>query len=151
MSLSCLALRQVDRRERVVDAVGRVAAVQRGDELEVPAAAQIRIEARLLDEAGDAVEGARPVDDGVAAEQLRRALVGPDQPEQDPQRCRLPGAVGAEVAVDVAGADRQVHVVDRGDVSVALDEPTRFDGRAAHLSPRAAFSAASGGTEPATV
>ena len=35
-----------------------------------------------------------------------RALVGPDQPEQHPQRRRLPGAVGPEVAVDVAGARR---------------------------------------------
>ena len=33
----------------------------------------------------------------------------------------LPGAVGPEVAVDVAGADGQVDVVDRRDVAVALD------------------------------
>ena len=84
----------------------RVAAVERGDQLEVAAARQVRVEARRLDEAGDAVEGARALEQRVAAEQLRRALVGPDQPEQHPQRRRLAGAVGAEVAVDVAGARR---------------------------------------------
>jgi hypothetical protein len=149
--LVVLALREVDDLERIVDAFPCVPAVERGNQLEVAAARQVRVEARLLDEAGDPVERARPVHDGVAPEQLRRSLVGPDQPEQHPQRCRLPGSIGTQVAVDVPRADRQVDVVDRGHVAVALDQPARLDRRDAHLSPLAAFSAASGGTEPATV
>ena len=95
---------------------GGVAAVERGHQLEVLAAAQVRVEARRLDEAGDAVERARALDAaGRGRTASRAALVGPDQPEQHPQRRRLAGAVGPEVAVDVAGADRQVDVVDRGD------------------------------------
>ena len=139
-----------------VDPAGGAVAVERGDELEVAPAAHVRIEARRLDEPGDAVERAHAVDQRVAPEQLDRALVGPDQPEQHPHRRRLARAVGPEVAVDVTAADRQVDVVDRGDPAVALDQAARLDRRRArvrrapHRRPRAAFSAATGGTEPAT-
>ena len=78
-------------------------AVERRHQLEVAAARQVRVEARRLDEAGDAVERGRPFDERVAPEQPRRALVGPDQAEQHPQRRRLAGPVGPEVAVDVTG------------------------------------------------
>jgi hypothetical protein len=81
---------------------------------------------------------------------VSRALVGPDQAEQHPQRRRLAGAVGPEVAVDVARADREVDVVDGRDLAVALDQSAGLD-RRGHHSPRAAFSAATGGTEPSTV
>ena len=113
---------EVDRVERGVDPAARVAAVERGHHLEVLAAAQVRVEARRLDEAGDAVERARALGLRVAPEQPHAAGVGADEPEQHPQRRRLAGAVGAEVAVDVAGPDRQVDAVDRDDVAVALDE-----------------------------
>jgi hypothetical protein len=148
LDLVVLARCEVDGLERVVDPRRRVATVERGDQLEVLATRHVRVEARRLDETGDAVQGARPLHEGVAPEQLRRALVGPDQAEQHAQRRGLPGPVRAEVAVDVAGPHGQVDVVDRRDVAVALDQPARFNG--IHRSPRAAFSAASGGTEPAT-
>src|SRR5262245_19888781 len=144
---------EIDGVERVVDALRRVAAVQRGGHLQVPAAAQVRVEVRRLDEAGDAVQGARPLDEGIAPEQLGGAVVGPDEPEQHPQRGRLARAVGTEVAVDVAGADREVDVVDGRERPEALDQAARLDRfkrRRRHRSPRAAFSAATGGTDPTT-
>ena len=146
------AIGQVDRVERLVDAVHGAVAVERRGHLEVAPAAHIRVEARRLDEAGDAVQGARPLREGVAPEQLRAAGVGPDEAEQHPQRRRLPGPVRTEVAVDVAGADGEVDVVDRGDAPVALHQAASLDrgGCGGHRSPRAAFSAATGGTEPAT-
>ena len=133
-----------------IRAVGAVA-VERRSHLEVAAPGHVRVEARRLDEAGDAVQGADPLLEGVAPEQLRAARVGPDQAEQHAQRRGLAGPVRPEVAVDVAGAHGQVDVVDRRDVPVALDQPARLDRGSAHRSPRAAFSAATGGTEPATV
>ena len=66
------AVGELDGVERGVDPRGRVAAVERGDELEVPAAGQVGVEARRLDEAGDAVERAHALDERVAAEQLDR-------------------------------------------------------------------------------
>ena len=147
---------EVDGVQRSIDPAGGTIAVERGDELEIAPAAHVRIEARRLDEPGDAVERAHAVDQRVAPEELDCALVGADEPEQHPHRRRLAGAVGPEIAIDVTAADRQVDVVDRGDPAVALDEPARLDRwrarirRAPHRRSRAAFSAATGGTEPAT-
>ena len=63
----------------------------------------------------------------------------------------LPAPFGPEVAVDVAGLDGEVDVVDGGQLAVALDEAARLDRPAPLIaSPRAAVSAACGGTEPAT-
>ena len=122
-----------------------------GEQPQVPAAGEVRVEARPLDEAGDAVERARAVDERIAAEELRVARRRADQPEQHPQRRRLARAVRAEVAEDVAALDGQVDVVDRDDLAVALDEPARFDRRrVAHLSARAAASAAAVGIDPAS-
>ena len=73
----CLARgAQLDDVEHLVDARGRLVAVERGEQLEVLAAGQIGIEARRLDEPGDAVEGARALAQRVAAEQLDGALGG---------------------------------------------------------------------------
>ena len=118
---------QLDGVERLADARGGAVAVERRDQLQVAAAGEVRVEARRLDEPRHAVQGARPLDEGVAPEQLRGARVGPDQPEQHPQRRRLPGPVRAQVAVDVARADGEVDVVDRRHVAIALDEPARLD------------------------
>ena len=87
--------------------VARVAAVEGGDQLEVLAARQVGVEARRLDEAGHAVERARALDQRVAAEQLRACPAsGRISPSSIRSDVVLPGAVGAEVAVDVAGARR---------------------------------------------
>ena len=129
----------------------RHAAVEIAEQAQVAAARQIRIEARALDEAGHAVERARAVDQRITPEEPRVALRRADQPEQHPQRGRLAGAVRPEVAEDVASIDRQVDVVDGDDVAIALDQPSRFEGRrVAHLSERAADSAAEVGIDPAS-
>ena len=125
-----------------------------GEQLEVLAAAQIRVEARAFDEAGHAFERAGAVDQRVAAEELHGSLARPDQPEQHPQRRRLAGAVRAEEAVDVAGRDGEIDPGNGRDLPVPLDEAARFDRsgvRAQDVSARAAVSASDCVTEPATV
>ena len=127
-------------------------AVERRAQVEVAPAGEVRVEARRLDEARHAVErghaGLR-----VAPEEPHAALAGADEPQHHPQRRRLAGAVGAEVAEDVAGKHGEVDAGDRHQVAVALDEAADLDGwRLRHChSPRAAASAAVGGTEPATM
>src|SRR5205085_10337209 len=74
-----------------------------------------------------------------------------DQSEQHAKRRRLPSTVRAEIAEDVAGLDCEVDPGDGNDVSVALDESARHDGRRVrHFNSRAADSAAAGGSEPAS-
>ena len=122
------AVAKLDDVEHLVDPAAGAASVVVGEQLQVPSSAHVGVEAGPLDEARDSFQGPRPVDERVAPEQLRRAGGGPDQPEQHPQRGRLAGPVGAEVAEDVAGLDGEVDVVDRDDLTVALDQPARDDG-----------------------
>src|SRR5205807_9085165 len=96
---------------------------------EVPTSRQVRVEARPLDEACDALEGLRAVAEWVTAEQPGHAVRRTDEPEQHPQRGRLARAVRPQVAEDVAAVDRQIDVVDRDDLAVSLDEPARLDRR----------------------
>ena len=142
---------EIDGVERLVDLRARVAAVERRDELEVLAAGEVGVEARRLDEARDAIQCAHAVDHRIPAEQPCAARARTDQPEQHAQRCRLAGAVGAEVAVDVARLDGQVDVVDGRDVAVGLDESARLDDRGHASTARSAASAAFGGSEPTSV
>jgi hypothetical protein len=142
------ALAQLDEVEHLVDALSPVAAVVVGEHPEVPSRGQIRVEPRPFDEAGDVVERAGAVDDGIPAEQPRRAFRRANQAEEHPQRRRLAGAVRAEIAEDVAARDGQVHVVDGGQVAVTLDQVSRFDRQVVHFSDRAAASAAEAGSEP---
>src|SRR5262249_23169558 len=140
---------QFDDLENLVDARPRAVAVVVGEQLEVLAARQIGIEARALDEPGDALERLRPVDERIAPEQARVAGGRTDQAEQHPERGRLAGAVRPQIAEDIAALDGEIDAVDRDDLAVALDEPAcRDPGGVAHLSPRAAASAAAGGSEP---
>jgi hypothetical protein len=111
-----------------VDPVAGVAAVERGEQLEVAAPAQIRIERRRFDESGDAVERL----DGllrIAAEQPHGSGGRPDQPKHHPQAGRLAGPVGTEVSVHVACVDREVHAGDRFQLAVALDQSPDLDRR----------------------
>src|SRR5919106_6372752 len=50
-----------------------------------------------------------------------------DQPEQNPQRGRLPGSVGAKEAGHGAGPDREVQVIDRKGRPEVLAEPLDDD------------------------
>jgi len=65
------------------------------------------------------VDGVAP---GVLAEDRDRARVEPELAEQCADRGRLAGAVGAQEAVDLTGADGQVQSVQGGDGAEALDE-----------------------------
>jgi hypothetical protein len=51
------------------------------------------------------------------------------QPEEHPQQCGLPGAVGAENAVDLAGGDAQRDVVDRDQLALLLGDAVHLDGQ----------------------
>ena len=126
-------VRQLDGRERLLDPIARVAAVERGQQLEVAPAVHVRIEGRRLDEPGDVVERLHRLE-RVAPEQPDRPLGGADQPEHHPQAGRLAGAVGPQVAVHVAGVDREIHAGNRGQLAVALDQSPYLDrGRVRHV------------------
>ncbi len=142
----------LDQLQRFVDPAGRIAAVVGGAQLQVLAAGHVGIEARRLDEAGDAVQRPRAVHLWIAPEQPGDAGGRPDQAQQHPQRRRLARAVGAEVAVDVAGPDGQVDGVHGQPLAVALCQAAHLDHRGVgHETARAAASAATAGTEPTRV
>ncbi len=164
-----LAAGQLHGLQRLIDPVARAPAVVGGEHLQVAPRVEVRIEGRRLDEAGDPLQRLHALD-RVATEQAHRALGRPDQPQHHPQRRRLAGAVGAQIAVHVAGSDRQVDAPDGGQLAVALDQPAHLNrrrrgvdrsrrraagrvirGRAHRVKARAAWSAAYGMTEPITV
>jgi hypothetical protein len=118
---------KIDDLEQLVDPRAPAVEVERGEQLKVLAAAQVRIEVGRLDEPGDAVQRLGKLVLRVAAEEPGLAAVGPDQAEQDPQRRRLARPVWPEKAIDVARLDGQIDVVDRGDCAVAVDEAARLD------------------------
>ena len=141
---------QLDELEDAVDPRTCAVTVVVGEQLQVLSPREIGVEARAFDEAGDSVECTNTVHERVSAEELRGAGRRPDQAEQDPQQGRLARAVRPEVSEHVATLDREVDAVHCGDVAVTLDEPRRRDRKTlAHLSARAADSAAAGGSEPA--
>jgi hypothetical protein len=110
--------------EHVVDP-GRVCLARHGLDPQVITGGPAGMEAGRLQDRTDLmqrlgqVQVDLPVDDG-------RALVGPHQAEQHPQRGRLPGTVRAEEADHRAALDLEAQVVDREH----RPEPL---GQAAHL------------------
>src|SRR4029453_9758673 len=121
-----------------------------GEQAEVLAAGEVRIETRRLDEARAASERlAHAFSDRIPAEELDGAGGRTDQAEHHPQRRRLAGAVRPEIAEDIAWLDGQVDVVDCENPPVALDEPACGDRRSAHRRLRGADSATEGLTGPA--
>ncbi len=96
---------EVDEVEDAVDAsggVGGITGVEAGEQLQVPPAGQVGVEAGAFDESRDPVQGAGAGLRPGPAEYPQGAGVGADEPEQHPQECCFPGAVGAEDAVDLA-------------------------------------------------
>src|SRR5204862_3634650 len=85
--------------EHLVDSgCGRpVESVERRTQLEIPAAAQVRVEAWRLDEAGDPLER-RHAELRVTAEDSHGSGAWPNEPEHHPQRRSLAGAVRAQIA-----------------------------------------------------
>ena len=119
------------RRSSSTSSMGRAAPPpsSAAQQLEVAAAGQVRVEARRLDEAGDAVER-RDAGLRVAAEQAHDARGGADQAEHHPQRRRLAGAVRApgsrrrRPAATVRSTSSTATML-----AVALDEPADLDRR----------------------
>ena len=103
-----------------------MAPVERGQQLQIRSAGQVRIELWLLDEAGNPGQCCERIGGRVAAEQADRAGVPADQAEQHAQGCRLSGPVRAEEAVDVAALHRQIHLVDGGQATVSFDEASNL-------------------------
>jgi len=122
------AVAQLDQVEHLVDLLpAGVATVEGGQQFQVRPAGEIRVQAWLLDEAGNSGQGTDRIGGGVAAEEADRATVAADQAEQHAQGRCLPGPVRAEEAIDVAALDGQVDPVDRGQPTVALDETAHLD------------------------
>jgi hypothetical protein len=121
------AVREADARQGAVDARVRRALAGGGDDLEVLAAGEERVRARLLDDRADAGERLRTPCRHVEAEQSHRAGGGACEPEQHADERGLAGAVRPEVAERRAGGDAQVDVVDRDTVAEALREPFGLD------------------------
>ncbi len=120
------ALAQADDLQHLVDPRRRPTAVERREQLEVAATIHVGVEGGRFDEAGDALES-RDALLRVAPEEPDGPGRRPDQSEHHSQRGGLAGAVGAEVAEDVADLDRQVDLVDRDDLAVALDQAADLD------------------------
>jgi hypothetical protein len=107
--------------------VGPVA-VERGEQAQVPASCQIRIESRLLDEAPDTPERGRP-ESRIGSEDGDRPRVASHEAEQDAHRRRLARPVGAEKPVDLARGNGEIDVVHGAPRSVVLDEASDLDCR----------------------
>ena len=76
----------------------------------------------------DAHVAGRVGDVGVAVSPDRHpAAAGRGEPDHDPHRGRLPGAVRAEEAGDPAGLGGEGHVVDGEETAVGLGEPVNSD------------------------
>src|SRR5262245_61647434 len=123
---------ELNAREYVVDSRARIASVIRSEQVEVLTPAQVAVEVRRLDEAGDAVERVWDLGLRIAVEEARAACVRANQSEQDPQCRRFARAVRSEKPVDLTCANCEIDPVDRGEIAVPLDESTRFDGIAVH-------------------
>jgi hypothetical protein len=81
-----------------------------------------------VDVAGGEVHPAERLEAAVAqvlAEQVHRAPVGRDQPEEHVQCGGLAGAVRTEEADDLSLADLEADLVDSRDGAEALDQPAR--------------------------
>ncbi len=120
---------QLYDREHLVDARGCAVAVEPGQQLEVLASGQVRVEPRCLHEPGDALQRPRAHTQRVMPEQLHRALARHDQAERHAQRRRLARPVGPQEPVHVSRTDVQVDVIDREHVLVALHQSSGADRR----------------------
>ena len=89
--------------------IGAAAAVEARQQPQVHARAEIRIEARVIDQARQPALGARGGGRAIAAEHADRTRVGAHEAEHAAQDRALARAVRSHEAVDRAGADLQRH------------------------------------------
>ena len=118
--------------ERPFDAcptVRRGAIVETGEERQVPASGQIRIEAGRLDVAGDTLgERIGRGADG-RAEQVDRARVRLDQPEHDAHQRGLARTVRTEQSMKAPWPHQQAHIGKHVAITVTLADAAHFDGQ----------------------
>jgi two-component system, NarL family, response regulator NreC len=107
--------------------IAATVAAQAREELECLRASQRRPQERLAGDVGDVSVGVDGLAPGVDAEQLGVPGTRPVQPEQQANRGRLARAVRAEIAVDLAGADPEVELIEGPRASVALRQPGCVD------------------------
>src|SRR5262245_54093033 len=117
---------------RSLDAPVRAAIARRGVHMQVLAARQVRMEARLFDDRTDPRERLRPPARKVMAEQLHRARGRLREPQQQPHERRLTGTVASEEAERAAARHLQVDRLQRGTRAEALAEAAGLDGERCH-------------------
>mgnify|MGYP001348806491 CR=1 FL=1 len=116
----------VDRRDRLVSVL-EARAEDGGEELEVLPHAQVRVEREATGHVADAGPDVPEVPDDVAPEHLRPPGVRDEERGEDTEERGLAGAVRADDAEDLGGADVEGDAVERGPPAEALDEPLRPD------------------------
>ena len=114
---------QVEALEQVGAAARIEAAAQAAQQVDRLAAGQVGPQVHVARHVGEPPVQRHAVAPGVAAQEPRLAGVGAQQAEQDADRRRLAGAVGAEEAVHLAGLDGQVQPVERARGTEGLDRP----------------------------
>ncbi len=104
---------------------------------EVVAAGQEAVEGRLLERGAELPRRVRMIGPGVVAADPGGAPVRVQQPQEDADRGRLAGAVGAQEPEDLALGDAERDVIDRADAAEVLGEPIDLDdgGHASHKHP----------------
>ena len=112
---------------------GRRHAVQPGQVDQLLADLHPRVEAALLGHVADLAPGLQR---DRCAVPPHLAGVGGEHAERDPHRGGLAGAVAADEAEDLAGADVEGHVVERDHVAVPLRHPVDLQPSSAHRSLR---------------
>ena len=119
------ARREPDALERAGDAAVGAAVARGGVHVQVLAARQVGVEARLLDDRADAGERGGPLGRQVVAEQAHAAGGRLGEAEQQADEGGLAGAVGAEEAERGAARHRQVDRLQRRARPEALAEAVR--------------------------
>ena len=137
---------EAEPQRELLGALGGVLAAQRLQVGHVPAAGEPAVERGVARHvAGPTVHGPR-LAPGVVAQHPGLPRRRPQQPHQQPQGGGLAGAVGAEVAEDLARPEGQVDVRERDGAAEGLAESPQLDGHlAAHGTSLAVVRPASQG------
>ena len=126
------AAAEADAVERAVDPpVGGLVA-RRGVHVEVLAAGEVAVEARLLDDRADARQRRRAAAGEVVAEQAHLPARRPGEAEQQADQRRLAGPVRPQEAERAAARHLQVDGLERGAVTEALAQAVGLDGELGH-------------------
>jgi hypothetical protein len=120
LSTRSFARAEPDAGEGRLDPAVRLALAGRGDELEILAAGQERVEARLLDDRTDPRQSLRALLGHRPSQQSHRARGRLREAQEHADERRLDGAVRAEIPERRPAADSQVDRVDGDPLAEAL-------------------------------